>query len=80
MASPSVGVGTPRKIVPSTRKINASGGRHHWPKVFSVMLAGGGLKKGMNYGSSDALGAEPVTDPLTGCYNRRFFDYFGIRL
>ncbi len=48
-----------------TPKINATGGRDHWPKVFSVALAGGGLKKGMVYGSSDALGAEPENDPLT---------------
>jgi hypothetical protein len=48
-----------------TPKINATGGRDHWPKVFSVLLAGGGLKKGMVYGSSDALGAEPENDPMT---------------
>ena len=48
-----------------TPKINATGGRDHWPKVFSVTLAGGGLKKGMVYGSSDALGAEPENDPLS---------------
>jgi uncharacterized protein (DUF1501 family) len=48
-----------------TPKINGTGGRDHWPKVFSVLLAGGGLKKGMVYGSSDALGAEPENDPLT---------------
>ncbi|RYD36561.1 MAG: DUF1501 domain-containing protein [Verrucomicrobiaceae bacterium] len=48
-----------------TPKINATGGRDHWPKVFSVLLAGGGLKKGIVYGSSDALGAEPENDPMT---------------
>jgi hypothetical protein len=48
-----------------TPKINATAGRDHWPKVFSVVLAGGGLKKGMVYGSSDALGAEPENDPMT---------------
>jgi hypothetical protein len=48
-----------------TPKINNTGGRDHWPKVFSVVLAGGGLKKGMVYGSSDALGAEPENDPMT---------------
>jgi hypothetical protein len=48
-----------------TPKINNTGGRDHWPKVFSVMLAGGGVKKGFVYGSSDALGAEPENDPLT---------------
>ena len=47
-----------------TPKINATGGRDHWPKVFSVVLAGGGLKQGMVHGSSDALGAEPENDPL----------------
>ena len=48
-----------------TPKINATAGRDHWPKVFSVLLAGGGLKKGLVYGSSDALGAEPENDPMT---------------
>jgi len=47
-----------------TPKVNNTGGRDHWPKVFSVILAGGGLKKGITYGSSDALGAEPENDPL----------------
>ena len=48
-----------------TPKINASAGRDHWPKVFSVVLAGGGLKKGVVYGSSDATGSEPEDDPLS---------------
>ncbi len=48
-----------------TPKINNTGGRDHWPSVFSVMLAGGGVKKGFVYGSSDALGAEPENDPLS---------------
>ena len=48
-----------------TPKTNANGGRDHWPKVFSVVMAGGGLKKGMVYGASDALAAEPESDPMT---------------
>src|SRR5262245_23768802 len=48
-----------------TPKINASAGRDHWPKVFSIVLAGGGLKKGMVYGSSDATASEPEDDPLS---------------
>ena len=47
-----------------TPKINASNGRDHYPRVFSVALAGGGFKKGMVYGSSDALGGEPDQDPV----------------
>ncbi len=42
-----------------TPKINAAGGRDHWGSVFSVALAGGGVRGGQVYGSSDRLGAEP---------------------
>ena len=42
-----------------TTKINADGGRDHWPKAFSVMLAGGGIKRGLIYGKTDARGGEP---------------------
>jgi hypothetical protein len=48
-----------------TPKINKDAGRDHWPKVFSVVFAGGGFKKGLVYGSSDPTGAEPAEDPLT---------------
>jgi uncharacterized protein (DUF1501 family) len=48
-----------------TPKINATAGRDHWPKVFSVVLAGGGFKKGFAYGTSDATATEPEDDPLT---------------
>jgi uncharacterized protein (DUF1501 family) len=48
-----------------TPKINASAGRDHWPKVFSVVLAGGGVKKGFVYGKSDATASEPDEDGLT---------------
>ncbi len=47
-----------------TPKINKTDGRDHWPRVFSTVLAGGGIKGGMVYGSSDSLGAEPDTDPV----------------
>ncbi len=48
-----------------TPKINATAGRDHWPKVFSVVLAGGGIKKGLVYGKSDATASEPEEDALT---------------
>jgi uncharacterized protein (DUF1501 family) len=48
-----------------TPKINAGAGRDHWPKVFSVVLAGGGIKKGLIYGKSDATASEPEEDALT---------------
>lgn len=48
-----------------TPKINQTEGRDHWPKCFSIVLAGGGFKRGQIYGSSDSTGAEPDQDPLT---------------
>jgi Protein of unknown function (DUF1501) len=47
-----------------TPKINKDAGRDHWPKVFSVVLAGGGVKKGAIYGSSNATATEPERDPI----------------
>jgi len=48
-----------------TPKINATNGRDHWPKVFSVVLAGGGIKRGLIYGASDPTGAEPERDAVS---------------
>jgi hypothetical protein len=48
-----------------TPKINKDAGRDHWPKVFSILLAGGGVKKGLVYGASDAIAAEPAESPLS---------------
>jgi len=47
-----------------TPKINQTAGRDHWPKVFSVMLAGGGFKGGLIYGTSNATASEPDTDAV----------------
>ncbi len=46
-------------------KINATAGRDHWPRVFSTMLAGGGMKQGYVHGASDALGGEVDTDGVS---------------
>ncbi|MGB7343260.1 MAG: DUF1501 domain-containing protein [Pirellulaceae bacterium] len=48
-----------------TPKINANGGRDHWPNVFSVALAGGGVRGGQVIGSSDPLGEYAKDDPVT---------------
>jgi hypothetical protein len=44
-----------------TPKINGSAGRDHYPSAYSVALAGGGIRGGQVYGSSDARGAFPQT-------------------
>jgi hypothetical protein len=48
-----------------TPKINANAGRDHWPRVFSTVLAGGGVKRGYVHGASDALATEPEDSPVT---------------
>src|SRR5262245_5918700 len=47
-----------------TPKLHGTAGRDHGPKVFSVVLAGGGIKKGIAYGTSDATATEPEDNPL----------------
>ncbi len=48
-----------------TPKLNSSAGRDHWPRVFSVALAGGGVPGGQVIGSSDAVGEGPRDRPIT---------------
>jgi hypothetical protein len=47
-----------------TPRINPSGGRDHWTKCWTVLMAGGGIQGGQVYGSSDATGAEPKDKPV----------------
>lgn len=42
-----------------TPKINAVAGRDHWGPVFSIALAGGGIRGGVVYGASDRMGGYP---------------------
>jgi hypothetical protein len=46
-----------------TPRVNPSGGRDHWPWVYSIALAGGGAAAGVVYGSSDKLAARPTSHP-----------------
>lgn len=47
-----------------TPKINGNGGRDHWSRVMSVLLAGGGMKNGQVIGASDPKGGEPADRPV----------------
>src|SRR5262249_21717683 len=42
-----------------TPRLNGAAGRDHWGRVFSVALAGGGVRGGCVHGASDRLGAAP---------------------
>ena len=46
-------------------KINETAGRDHWSKVFSIVLAGGGVRRGLAYGMSDPTAAEPASDRMS---------------
>src|SRR5262249_42591721 len=48
-----------------TPKLNTRGGRDHWPRVFSVVLAGGGVKGGQVIGKSDRVGESPSDRAVT---------------
>ncbi len=48
-----------------TPRLNAGGGRDHWPGCWSIVLAGGGVRGGLVVGASDRCGAEPAQRPVT---------------
>lgn len=64
-----------------TPRINADAGRDHFPRVFSIAMAGGGVKKGMVYGASDATSTSVADNPMTveafaaTVYNQLGVDY-----
>jgi hypothetical protein len=49
-----------------TPQINNSdgGGRDHWPRAYSVLLAGGGIKGGQVYGQTDAVAGSVKDFPI----------------
>ena len=46
-----------------TPKINKNAGRDHWPWVYSLALAGAGIREGTVFGSSDGSAAYPASHP-----------------
>jgi hypothetical protein len=43
----------------------AVAGREHWPFCYSGLLAGGGIRGGATYGTSDKYAAHPISDPVS---------------
>jgi uncharacterized protein (DUF1501 family) len=59
--------------------INGNAGRDHWPDCYTALLAGGGIRGGAVYGSSDRIGAFPASDPVSpGDLAATIFWRFGI--
>ena len=48
-----------------TPTINKNAGRDHYPKAFSCLLAGGGIKGGVTYGQTDPEGREVIENKVS---------------
>jgi len=48
-----------------TPRINAAGGRDHWPQCWSMLMAGGGIHGGQVIGASDEIASAPKDRPTT---------------
>jgi hypothetical protein len=46
-------------------RVNAAAGRDHWPRCYSLLLAGGGVRGGYVFGKSDRIGSDPAENPVT---------------
>jgi uncharacterized protein (DUF1501 family) len=59
--------------------LGSSPGRKHWGRCYSTVLAGGGVRGGTIYGSSDRHGAYPQADPVTpGDFAATLFHALGV--
>ena len=48
-----------------TPKVTPDGGRNHFPKAFSCIMAGGGVKGGYVHGETDATGSTVIKDKVS---------------
>jgi hypothetical protein len=46
-------------------RVNAAAGRDHWPRCYTLLLAGGGVRGGFVFGKSDRIGSDPSENPVT---------------
>ncbi len=50
--------------VSTSGNANSARGRDHWPYCYTALIAGGGIKRGSVFGSSDKTGSSPKDDPI----------------
>ena len=51
-------------MVETNPALGRSLGRDHHPQAFTIWMAGGGIKPGLTYGSTDDLGFHPAENPV----------------
>jgi len=47
-----------------TPRVNNNASRDHWPRCYTVLMAGGGLRRGVSVGRSDRFGSYPDEHPI----------------
>jgi Protein of unknown function (DUF1501) len=64
-----------------TPRINKTGGRDHWPQAMSVLMTGGGIRRGIVVGATSPNGEHPIdrtlgpADILATVYHQLGVDY-----
>jgi hypothetical protein len=70
---------TPQIGARRSNNSNNSTGRDHWPQCYTILMAGGGVRGGTYFGSSDRLGWYPKDDPIAVSeLTATLLDAFGI--
>jgi hypothetical protein len=55
---------SPQRGVSTSGNQNNDDGRDHWPYCYTGVVAGGGAKRGVVYGKSDATASAPLENPV----------------
>jgi hypothetical protein len=55
---------SPKLGVSTSGNVNAPDGRDHWPYCYTAIVAGAGVRRGYQYGASDAQGSSPAEKPV----------------
>ena len=55
---------SPQMGVSTSGNGNAADGRDHWPYCYTAVVAGAGIKRGVQYGKSDDQGSSPLDKPV----------------
>jgi uncharacterized protein (DUF1501 family) len=55
---------SPQRGVSTSGNQNNDDGRDHWPYCYTGIVAGGGAKRGLVYGKSDATASAPLESPV----------------
>ena len=53
------------RVRPHARRSTPQAGRDHWNYCYSLILAGGGIRRGHVHGASDGIGGHPSSNPVT---------------